>query len=429
MTSTVPSVEDFTNAFPNHLTPLAGEPTYQTLKELKDQLKANAASIPTTLGGGHHGYLGLILSPAAYATISPTAFAEPAYPGQHPTIPAGTNAANTSAIIRRHTEDTRQWREFKNVSTALKNQLLSAVDDIYVRALRDRHVGYMNQTIRNILTHLFNNYGNITQLELEDNDTKMRTLWDPNSPFDCLVQQLEDGQDYADDGGQPYTTDQLLRIAYTLVFKTGLYFEDCKAWNAKPNNEKTWSNFKEHFQRAQRLLRDQLRTTKQAGFTSNLAMHNQIHHSQPPPEYRDALVNLATSAAADRELLTKLATTVASIHQSPASPTTMQPRPLPSPRSPAPSLTSNNKSPTSSEKTTNYANSNPDAHELDVTMATIVGHMAIGLATSTQVPPAKTKPLATKTMPPVKTPWAAVRPTNPSPPDREGGVYPQPNLK
>ena len=148
MTSTVPSVEDFTNAFPNHLTPIVGEPTYQTLKELKDQLKANAASIPTTLGGGNHGNLGLILSPAAYTTISPTAFVEPAYPGQHPAIPAGTNAANTSAIIRRHTEDTRQWREFKNVSTAPKIQLLSAVDDIYVRALRDRHVGYMNQSIR-----------------------------------------------------------------------------------------------------------------------------------------------------------------------------------------------------------------------------------------------------------------------------------------
>ena len=314
MTSTVPSIEDFTNAFPNQLTPIAGEPTYQTLKALKDQLKANAASIPTTLGGGNHGYLGLILSPAAYATISPTAFVEPAYPGQHPTIPAGTNAANTSTIIRQHTEDTRQWREFKNVSTALKNQLLRAVDDIYVRALRDQHVGYMNQSIRNLLTHLFNNYGNITQLELEDNDTKMRALWDPNSPFDCLVQQLEDGQDYADDGGQPYTADQLLRIAYTLIFKTGLYFEDCKAWNAKPNNDKTWTNFKAHFQRAQRLLRDQLRTTKQAGFTSNLAIQHHPNHTQPPPEYRDALVNLATSAAADRELFTKLATTVANIN-------------------------------------------------------------------------------------------------------------------
>ena len=238
MTSSVPGVEDFTNAFPNQLTPIVGEPTYATLKTLKDQLKANAASVPTTLGGSNHGYLSLILSPAAYATISPTAFVEPTYPGQHPAIPAGTNAANTSTIIHRHTEDTQQWRELKNVSTALKNQLLSAIEDIYIQALRDRHVGYMNQSICNLLTHVFENYGNITQLELEDNDTKMRALWDPNKPFDCLVQQLEDGQDYADDGGQPYTADQLLRIAYTLVFKTGLYFKDCKAWNAKPNNEK-----------------------------------------------------------------------------------------------------------------------------------------------------------------------------------------------
>ena len=213
MTLSIPSVEDFTNAFPNQLTPIVRELTYATLKTLKDQLKPNAASVPTTLGSGNHGYLILILSPAAYATISPTAFIKPAYPRQHPAIPAGTNAANTSAIIRRHTEDIRQWREFKNVSTTLKNQLLSTVEDIYVRALRDHHVGYMKQSISNLLTHLFENYGNITQLELEDNDTKMRALWDPNSPFDCLVKQLEDGQDYADDSSQPYTADQLLRIA------------------------------------------------------------------------------------------------------------------------------------------------------------------------------------------------------------------------
>ena len=106
MTSSVPSVEVFTNSFPTQLTPIVGKPTYTTLTTLKDQLKANAASVPTTLGGGNHGYLGLILSPATYATISPTAFIKPAYPGQHPAIPVGTNAANTSAIICRHTEDT-----------------------------------------------------------------------------------------------------------------------------------------------------------------------------------------------------------------------------------------------------------------------------------------------------------------------------------
>ena len=72
MTTAVPSVEDVTNAFPTAVTKITGEPNYESLKTLKDELKANAASIPTTLGGGTHGYLGLILSPAAYATIAAT---------------------------------------------------------------------------------------------------------------------------------------------------------------------------------------------------------------------------------------------------------------------------------------------------------------------------------------------------------------------
>ena len=142
----------------------------------------------------------------------------------------------------------------------------------------------------------------------------MRATWDPNSPFDCLVKQIEDGQDYADDGGQPYTAEQLLRIAYTLVFKTGLYFKDCKTWNARPAAQHTWDNFKIHFQTAQRLLRDQMRSTKQASFHSNFAQHTQPPTTQPPAEYQEALINLASSAAADREHLTKLATSVAAIN-------------------------------------------------------------------------------------------------------------------
>ena len=315
MTSSVPSVEDITNAFPTPINKITGEPNYKSLKYLKDQLKANATSIPTTLGGGNHGYLGLILSPAAYTTIAATQFVEPIYPGQHPNVPAGTSAASTSTIVCRHTEDLHQWRKFKNVSTALKNQLLSALDNIYVRALKNRHVRYMNQSIRTILQHLFDNYGNITPLKLEDNNTKMRATWDHNSPFDCLIKQVEDSQDYADDRGQPYTAEQLLRIAYTLVFKTGLYFEDCKAWNACPAAARTWDNFKTNFQNAQCLLCNQMRTPKQAGFHSNLAQHQPLPATQPPAEYQEALINLASSPAADRKLLTKLATSVAAINQ------------------------------------------------------------------------------------------------------------------
>ena len=54
------------------LTVIRGEPTYETLHHIKNELKANASSVPTTLGGGNHGYLDMILTPADYLRIAPT---------------------------------------------------------------------------------------------------------------------------------------------------------------------------------------------------------------------------------------------------------------------------------------------------------------------------------------------------------------------
>ena len=87
MTTAIPSVEDVANAFPTAVTKITGEPNYESLKNSKDELKANAASIPTTLGGGTHGYLGLILSSTAYATIAATQFIEPIYSGPPDSTP------------------------------------------------------------------------------------------------------------------------------------------------------------------------------------------------------------------------------------------------------------------------------------------------------------------------------------------------------
>ena len=294
----------------------------------------------------------------------------------------------------------------------------------------------MNQSICAILQHLFDNYSNITPLELEDNDTKMRTTWDPNSPFDCLVKQIEDGQDYADDGGQPYTAEQLLHIAYTLVFETGLYFEDCKTWNARPSAQYTWDNFKRHFQTAQRLLRDQMRTTKQAGFHSNLAQLTHPLTTQPPAEYQEALINLASSAAADRELLTKLATSVAAInhHINKLNHHSTQPPPLVQTdndtTTTSTALSSVTTSLTELQQQLNdlkkmrlsgtITHDDPDPGE---TMEIIAGHMGIALETNTPAKYAKTMHQATMTGPPTTTPWAAAKPTNLNTYDIQGGVF------
>ena len=48
------------------LTKIEGQPTFQTLKLIKDEIKCNAAAIYSDLGGGIAGHLGLVLSPAEY---------------------------------------------------------------------------------------------------------------------------------------------------------------------------------------------------------------------------------------------------------------------------------------------------------------------------------------------------------------------------
>ena len=62
-------------------TPICGEPTHKSLKRLKLELQSNASSVETDLGGGNHGYLGLVLTDEEYATIPNTQpFVAPNYP-------------------------------------------------------------------------------------------------------------------------------------------------------------------------------------------------------------------------------------------------------------------------------------------------------------------------------------------------------------
>ena len=74
-----------------NLTPIHGEPDFVSIQKLKNEVKANAQSVPSTLGGGNHGFLGLVLHPVEYALISNTPFISETYPGPL-TFPPGTTA-------------------------------------------------------------------------------------------------------------------------------------------------------------------------------------------------------------------------------------------------------------------------------------------------------------------------------------------------
>ena len=80
-------------------TPIHGMPSNKTLKRLKTKLWANASSVKCNLGGGNHGYLGLVLTDSEYARIlpTPTPFFPPNFP-EALVAPVGTDAVQALTL-------------------------------------------------------------------------------------------------------------------------------------------------------------------------------------------------------------------------------------------------------------------------------------------------------------------------------------------
>jgi hypothetical protein len=174
------TVEDVIASFPHPVLPTAqGEPDYQTIHATWKSLQANSRAIDTHLGGGTLGHLGLIISDASYAMISPTTDAGPTLwispqaPGRAPANTDGT-AAQISAARHVWEEDVQTYRTYTSMQQTLKKQIISVFEPMYLDVLNDNMVGFANISSRDMLDHLCSTYGNITAVDLEINFEHMR---------------------------------------------------------------------------------------------------------------------------------------------------------------------------------------------------------------------------------------------------------------
>jgi hypothetical protein len=186
------TVEDVMASFPHLVLPtVQGKPDYQTIHATRKFLQAHSQAIDTHLGGGTLGHLGLIISDASYAMIAPTMDAGPTLwttpqaPGRAPSNMDGT-AAQISAARHIWEEDVQTNRTCTSVQQALKKQVISVFEPMYLGILNDTMVGYANISARDMLDHLFETYGSITAVDLEINFEHMRRAWDPQQPVESL---------------------------------------------------------------------------------------------------------------------------------------------------------------------------------------------------------------------------------------------------
>ena len=231
--------------FPHQTLPkVYGEPTFQTLYDTSQRLRDNASAVKTTLGGGGHGLLAVLLSPATYHAITGHVWAEPAHPGNAPDLPERTSQVTARNLLNVYAQNLKNWNLVNDTRNALKQQIMEVFDETYYQPLRDRTTGYANVTPLQMLEYLNATYGEVANEDIIELKRQLTAPYDTATTMYQYFNKLEDIQDLASRSTSPITDNDMITQAYVSIKATGIYDKVINTWDDAIAPYKTWTNFK-----------------------------------------------------------------------------------------------------------------------------------------------------------------------------------------
>ena len=159
------------------------------------------------------------------------------------------------------------------------------------------------------MVRVYTTYANIFSADLKENDAVFCTPYNINQPIETLFDRVENCGNYAASGNTPYILEQFLGIAFQLVYQTGLFIDDCKAWKRLPVQQKTWTAFKNFFATTHNEWRESQSTTTGAEFHSANLLQEKYTTQLYQQETFDAIANLATATSSDQATVATLTAT------------------------------------------------------------------------------------------------------------------------
>ena len=252
--TSIPDYRETLFEYPD-LTKIHGESTYESLRLIQNQLKADARSVHSSLGGGQLGHLGLVLTPAQYALLSPHPYIRPPRPPPL-VLPAYQLPHVVQTAQNRHNDQIKLLNECNNVEQALHQQIIKAVENAFLTALRNRLTNTIDVAIPVIFDYLFTNHGCVSPAMLQTEEAVKEMYYDITHPIDVIFNKIEDLNDLSIAARADYTEQQLINIAYVIINNTAKYQHYIHDWTRLPLVQKTWRNFKTHFRRAHQELKE-----------------------------------------------------------------------------------------------------------------------------------------------------------------------------
>ena len=84
--------------------------------------------------------------------------------------------------------------KYTAVDGALKNQIVTAVEPVFLPHMVDQLTGFGQVSALTMLQHLFSSYEAISEIYFEENSVKMMEPYNPAEPLSGLIEQLEKGR-------------------------------------------------------------------------------------------------------------------------------------------------------------------------------------------------------------------------------------------
>jgi hypothetical protein len=228
------------------VTKIHGQPTSHDLTNLEKEIISILANIPTTLGGGNHGHVGVIMDPTEYNTMTGgTAFVNPANPGIYPAGLAVNAAAGTRARAEaEHKELINQFETFEGVRLGTKDLILEAVDNEYLSEIEHDTLGYLNVTPRQMIGHLLLRGGALDFADTRDLLAERDGEWNVTENPQLYFNRVEKAIKGLIRNGINSDLNERRDIALFHLKATGEFDPAVREWEAKPAADKTWANIK-----------------------------------------------------------------------------------------------------------------------------------------------------------------------------------------
>ena len=128
----------------------------------------------------------------------------------------------------------RLFKETEVVHNALIQQLVKAIEPMYLKQLCNPITNQFSISLCDIPQHLTKTYGNLTVKWLQAKEQDVTEMTYNNTlPVDVVFTPIDDYTDISKVAGVPKSEAQKIQLPYLIFQKCGKFKSDLKNWNNK----------------------------------------------------------------------------------------------------------------------------------------------------------------------------------------------------